>query len=57
MAMSPGMMLSDHPRVVVGARISKSGSATPQPGDFDGLSAPVKVGDTGVTVVIEREIR
>jgi cytochrome c-type biogenesis protein CcmH len=57
MAMAPGMKLSDHPRLVVGARISKSGSPTPQPGDLEGLSAPVKVGDTGVTVVISAEIR
>jgi cytochrome c-type biogenesis protein CcmH len=57
MAMAAGMKLSDHPRVVVGARVSKSGQPTPQPGDFEGLSAPVKVGDTGVTVVITNEIR
>jgi len=57
MAMAPGTKLSDHPRVVVGARISKSGSPTPQTGDLEGLSAPVKVGDTGVTVVIGTEIR
>jgi cytochrome c-type biogenesis protein CcmH len=57
MAMATGMKLSDHPRVVVGARISKSGSPTPQPGDFEGLSTPVKVGETGVTVVISAEIR
>jgi len=57
MAMAPGTKLSDHPRVVVGARISKSGSPTPQPGDLEGLSAPVKVGDTGVVVVIGTEIR
>jgi cytochrome c-type biogenesis protein CcmH len=57
MAMAPGMKLSDHPRVVVGARISKSGNPTPQPGDLEGLSAPVKVGDTGVIVVIGTEIR
>jgi cytochrome c-type biogenesis protein CcmH len=57
MAMAAGMKLSDHARVVVGARISKSGSATPQPGDLEGLSAPVKVGTTGVTVVIGTEIR
>jgi cytochrome c-type biogenesis protein CcmH len=57
MAMATGMKLSDHARVVVGARISKSGSPTPQPGDLEGLSAPVKVGDTGVTVVIGTEVR
>ncbi|HEX9687368.1 MAG TPA: c-type cytochrome biogenesis protein CcmI [Burkholderiales bacterium] len=57
MAMAPGMNLSAHDRVVVGARISKSGTPAPQPGDFEGLSAPVKVGDTGVTVVIANEVR
>jgi cytochrome c-type biogenesis protein CcmH len=57
MAMAAGMKLSDHPRLVVGARISKSGSAMPQPGDLEGLSAPTKVGDTGVTVVIGTEVR
>jgi cytochrome c-type biogenesis protein CcmH len=57
MAMATGMKLSDHPRVIVGARISKSGSPTPQPGDLEGLSAPVKVGDTGVSVVIGTEVR
>ena len=57
MAMGTGVKLSDHPRLVVGARISKSGSATPQPGDFEGLSATVKVGDTGVNVVIGNEVR
>lgn len=56
MAMAPGMKLSSHPRVVVGARISKSGNPTPQAGDLEGLSAPVMVGDTGVTVVINREL-
>ncbi|MGH8699789.1 MAG: c-type cytochrome biogenesis protein CcmI [Burkholderiales bacterium] len=57
MAMAVGMKLSDHARVVVGARISKSGNPTPQPGDLEGLSAPVKVGDTGVTVVIGTDVR
>ena len=57
MVMAAGMKLSDHPRLVVGARVSKSGGATPQPGDLEGLSAPVKVGDTGVTVVIGSEVR
>jgi cytochrome c-type biogenesis protein CcmH len=57
MAMAPGMNLSAHPRVVVGARVSKSGQPMPQPGDFEGVSAPVNVGATGVTVVIATEIR
>jgi cytochrome c-type biogenesis protein CcmH len=40
-AMSPATRLSQHPRVVVSARVSKSGQATPAPGDLFGQSAPV----------------
>jgi cytochrome c-type biogenesis protein CcmH len=57
MAMAPGMNLSAHDRVVVGARISKSGTPAPQPGDFEGLSAPVNVGATGIVVEIASEVR
>jgi cytochrome c-type biogenesis protein CcmH len=53
MAMAPNMKLSSFPEVVVGARISKSGNATPQSGDLEGLSKPVKVGATGVSIVID----
>lgn len=53
MAMAPNMTLSSVPAVVVGARISRSGNATPQSGDLEGLSRPVKVGATGVAVVID----
>jgi cytochrome c-type biogenesis protein CcmH len=57
MSMSADMSLSKFPTVVVGARISRSGSATPQPGDLQGLSAPVKSNASGVTVVIASEVR
>jgi cytochrome c-type biogenesis protein CcmH len=40
-AMAPEFKLSGFPRVVVGARISRSGNATPQPGDLEGLSDPM----------------
>ena len=40
-SMMPSMKLSTIPQVVVGARISKSGQATPQPGDFEALSDPI----------------
>lgn len=53
-AMAPGMKLSSFTEVVIGARISKSANATTQPGDLQGQSTPVKVGATGVTVVIDR---
>jgi cytochrome c-type biogenesis protein CcmH len=53
MAMAPNMNLSSFPDVVVGARVSRSGNATPQSGDLEGVSKPVKVGTTGVAVVID----
>jgi cytochrome c-type biogenesis protein CcmH len=42
--------------VVVGARISKSGSPMPQPGDLQGLSQPVRVGATGINVIIDQTL-
>jgi cytochrome c-type biogenesis protein CcmH len=54
MAMSPNMKLSGYAEVVVGARISKSGTATPQTGDLQGLSAPVKSSAQSVKVVIDQ---
>ncbi len=57
MAMSPAAKLSNHPRVVIGARVSKSANATAQAGDLQGLSAPVRVGAEGVNVVIDTELR
>ena len=56
MAMTPAMRLSAFPRVVVGARVSKSGNATPQPGDLQGASAPVANDAGEVRVVIDRVV-
>jgi cytochrome c-type biogenesis protein CcmH len=56
MAMAPNMSLSNFSEVVVGARVSRSGQATPQSGDLEGLSPPVKVGTRGMAIVIERAI-
>jgi cytochrome c-type biogenesis protein CcmH len=57
MAMAPGMTLSAQARVVVTARVSKSGGATPQPGDLQGASAPVASDANGVTVLIDTVVR
>ena len=57
MAMAPQMKLSAFPRVVIGARVSKSANATASPGDLQGLSAPVSVGAKSVSVVIDTELR
>ena len=55
-AMSPAARLSGAKRVIVGARISKSGQAMPQPGDLEGLSAPVDVVAAGVVVEIKTKL-
>jgi len=52
MAMSPASTLSKAGRVVVGARISKSGNAMPEKGDMTGLSAPVVVGAKDMKIEI-----
>jgi len=52
-AMSPQMKLSNFADVVVGARISKSGQATPTSGDFTGQSAPLKSSSSAVSLVID----
>jgi cytochrome c-type biogenesis protein CcmH len=57
MAMTPGRELSSFGRVVVGARISKSGSATPRSGDLEGSSRVVEPGATGVLVIIDSPVR
>jgi cytochrome c-type biogenesis protein CcmH len=55
-AMSAGMKLSNFREVVVGARISKNGSATPQSGDLQGISQKVKVGSGDIVVVIDQVV-
>jgi cytochrome c-type biogenesis protein CcmH len=57
MAMAPEMRLSAFPRVVIGARVSKSANASAQPGDLQGASAPIAVGAERVDVTIDTEIR
>jgi len=52
MAMSPAARLSSAQQVVVSVRVSKSGNATPQPGDLLGQSAPVSPGTSGLTIEI-----
>ncbi|MEX8498037.1 MAG: tetratricopeptide repeat protein [Leptothrix ochracea] len=52
LSMSPAARLSGATRVVVSARVSKTGEAMPQPGDLTGQTAPVAVGSTGLKVEI-----
>ncbi len=53
MAAIPTMKLSSASEVIIGARISKSGDAMPRAGDLQGSSAVVKVGSTGVKIMID----
>jgi cytochrome c-type biogenesis protein CcmH len=58
LAMSPATKLSSASEVVVGARISKTGNATRQQGDLEGvLAAPVRLGASGLRVTIATEVR
>lgn len=57
MAMAPNLRLSGFPRVVVAARISRSGDATPRPGDLQGSSAPVANDAGGVTILIDSVVK
>ena len=54
MAMSPQARLSSVKEVVVAVRVSKSGQATPQSGDLEGLSGTVAVGAKDLKLKIDR---
>ena len=52
MSMTPNAKLSGFPSVIVGARISKTGSATPSQGDLEGVIEQVKTGAKGLDIHI-----
>jgi cytochrome c-type biogenesis protein CcmH len=56
MAMSPAATISKAAKVVVEARVSKSGDAKAQSGDLSGTSATVAPGARDVTVTIDRVV-
>jgi cytochrome c-type biogenesis protein CcmH len=57
MAMRQGLNLSAFERIVIGARVSRSGKPTPSPGDLQGLGAPVAAENEGsYAVVVDRVI-
>jgi cytochrome c-type biogenesis protein CcmH len=55
-AMSPTAKLSNHSEVSLNARISKSGNAVPQSGDLSGSIHTVKLGSTGVRLLIDTAV-
>jgi len=57
LAMAAGMGISSQPRIVVTARVSRSGNARPQAGDLQGASAPVANDAKGVDIVIDTVVK
>ena len=58
MSMMPNLTLSKFPRIVLGARISKSGNAIAQSGDFQTLSAAVSNSQTDpIRLTIDRTVQ
>jgi cytochrome c-type biogenesis protein CcmH len=57
MAMTPQFKLSTVGKVLIGARVSKSGDALARPGDLEGLSGAVDVGAGNVKVLISSLVR
>lgn len=57
MSMTPNARLSGVKQVIIGARVSKAGGATPRPGDLEGFSQPVAVGSKKVAIVIDTPVR
>jgi len=58
LAMNPSMKLSSVPKVIVGARVSKSGNAIPQPGDLEVMSDALDVnGSTPLNLVINNIVK
>ncbi|HUQ73843.1 MAG TPA: c-type cytochrome biogenesis protein CcmI [Burkholderiales bacterium] len=57
LSMAQGMTVSAHPRVVVTARIAKSGKPQAAPGDMQGASKPVANDAAGVEVLIDSVVR
>jgi len=56
-AISPDAKLSTFARLVVGARVSKSGDAAPRVGDLQGSSSPVAPGARNVVVTIDTAVK
>jgi cytochrome c-type biogenesis protein CcmH len=56
LAMAPQFRLSNFKNVLVNARVSKSGSATPSAGDLEGKGVAVDLGARDIVVTIDRVV-
>lgn len=56
MGMPNGPSLSDFKQVIVGARVSRTGNALPQPGDLEGYSSVVDLGARDVNIAISSKV-
>lgn len=57
MGMSPAVKLSTAGKVIVSARVSKSGNAIPEKGDLSGEIGPVAVGAKGLAIEINTAVK
>jgi cytochrome c-type biogenesis protein CcmH len=57
MGMSPANKLSTAGKVIVSARVSKSGNAIPEKGDLSGETTPVEVGAKGLAIEINQAVK
>jgi len=57
LAMAPSLRLSMHDKIIISARVSKSGQAIPEAGDLIGESAPVANTATGVIIEISQVVK
>jgi cytochrome c-type biogenesis protein CcmH len=57
MGMIAGMSLAQFPRVIIGARLSRSGNAQPQPGDLEGLTAAMDWRAAGKVEIVIGNVR
>ncbi len=56
-ALNPSLRLSPSMQVVVGARVSRTGQATPQSGDLQGFAEPVPVGSHGLLIEVGETVK
>ena len=57
MGMIPGMSMAQFPRVIIGARLSRSGNAQAQPGDLEGLTAAMDWRAAGKVEIVISNVR